>query len=738
MSTVIPNQASEYENAPSIHPASKKVLKDSYKTVVAAIDSNQRIILITGGPKKGKTALLHTICKDISSDNRIISFAGKDLPSPNHPESSANNNELNDMKDFILESTDLDDKLIVTFDDAQCFPISFLCDLVEHAKKTTPGNHGLQLILTGPTKLKDQILSIEQISNEHLIHCAMDGLTENEILNYAKSKTYKISSDVKLFKFKPEALHELADFAQSDKQVLDVILEWCAAISKKDQLNTICVQTVNRAINYAQQFAKDKNIRLANSYPPSHEVYKFINQTYSKETSAKKRNKKITKKETKKTFTKASTKKTSDTLETKIPTISAIEPKRSKKPADTHIDESVLQTLHEIEDEIMPLQWTPPKNTPADSKNSFPVMAGVLSVLVLSFIAFIAYRIAADPTSSNVENDQVALNDQQENISIEKSQNNLPTITDESESELSAEEKIRPFDEETTVIPSPEVTENKIENADASETFIKKPIVAPLILGDLDQTILSEVETLNQNETSNSNSVDNRINDLLILAEQQFTNKRLTTPAEDNAFDTYQKVLSIQPDNTTALGGIQKIYDRYLSWANHYYKQNDIQRAKQFYTKVLAIKPNDSVALTNLQNIKNQEIETETSIIVISDSELLEETTPLGVIQSLLQDADENMLQIEEDISVNKRNYKIYQEAHSSYQKVLRLQPKNRHAIEKLSLLANHYTNWAEQQVQNKNYNIALFLYGQALSIQPGNDQLTQRIAYIRELKKSL
>ena len=54
-----------------------------------------------------------------------------------------------------------------------------------------------------------------------------------------------------------------------------------------------------------------------------------------------------------------------------------------------------------------------------------------------------------------------------------------------------------------------------------------------------------------------------------------------------------------------------------------------------------------------------------------------------------------------------------------------------------LTTLIKYYVEWAELQVQNQNYNIALFLYGQALSIDPTNSQIFQRIEQIQELKNS-
>ena len=269
MSTVISKSTVGLEEASNQQIASKNVLKSAYENVMTAIENNQQIILITGETSIGKTALLHTVCKDTASGNRIISLAGKDIPEGENE----NNAELSSMLDFMLESTDLEDRLIITLDDAQRFPINFLSSLIKKAKQLAIENHKLQIILTGPANFKSQLLAIDTINEEDLVHYAMDGLSGEEILSIAKTKDYKISSNIKNLKFSPEALQKLADFTQSDKDKLDVALEWCAAIAKKDQISSITRETTSLACEYMQQFSKDKNLRLVNSYPPSHEVY---------------------------------------------------------------------------------------------------------------------------------------------------------------------------------------------------------------------------------------------------------------------------------------------------------------------------------------------------------------------------------------------------------------------------------------------------------------------------------
>jgi len=64
------------------------------------LQEDKRIILITGDAKKGKTALIHTVSKDMAEINRIITISGKDLPSSKKRKGKSSSSELYKMKDF--------------------------------------------------------------------------------------------------------------------------------------------------------------------------------------------------------------------------------------------------------------------------------------------------------------------------------------------------------------------------------------------------------------------------------------------------------------------------------------------------------------------------------------------------------------------------------------------------------------------------------------------------------------
>ena len=736
MSTVISNDTIALEGDSSHQPTSNKILKSAYEKVLDALKNNKKIIFISGESKRGKSALIHSICNNIAPSNRIIFINGKDLPLVDDSKKNTVDSELNKMKDFIFESTDLNDQLVVVLDDSNHLPIKFLQELLSHAKDYSFTDQKFQLILTGPPDLKDKLLALDKINKSDLFFCKLDDPNKEKILNFAENKIYKISSTIKNLKFESGSLNALSDYTQANKQILDVILEWCAALTKKDQLTSISADTVTRAISFAQQFSKDKNIRLTSAYPPSHEVYKFINDVESTKNLSIKTFGDIENYDASEAFIKKPLK--TDSQKSKIPTItSKVEPNKKiiKSDNEKNISENKkasefeLDTLSSIEDEIMPTQWTPISKNSNDRKKPFSAFAGLLTTLVLGFVIFIAYKITDDPTIDDSSTTQISTQETEENITIEEqlAEESYSVLINEQVQETS--ESVKEELVTSSIQIEPEVV--SIKKDTVVKSVIHTPKVAPLVLGEIDESILSEDAI----ELDNSEKVEN----LLALAKRQFQVKRMTTPAGDNAFETYQKILEIQSDNQQAVAGIKEVHDKYINWADYYLKRNDIERAKRFYNRALIVDPNDKVARINLEKIKDkQSAASNPDISVATINTLQDVPLPSKEIQNLLLSADEKLLQIQQGVNSNQRNYKDFQDAQIIYQKVLSSQPDNLKAKQGLSSLKEYFVDWAELQIQNRNYNIALFLYGQALSIEPDNIQLSQRIEQIRELKKSL
>lgn len=90
------------------------------------------------------------------------------------------------------------------------------------------------------------------------------------------------------------------------------------------------------------------------------------------------------------------------------------------------------------------------------------------------------------------------------------------------------------------------------------------------------------------------------ITELLKQADAYFERQWYTTPENTNAFDLYQDVLKLDPDNAHAQQQIEKIAQFYKSRAEREEQQGQTAQAIQYYRKYLTIIPVDEAVLTKI------------------------------------------------------------------------------------------------------------------------------------------
>ena len=92
-------------------------------------------------------------------------------------------------------------------------------------------------------------------------------------------------------------------------------------------------------------------------------------------------------------------------------------------------------------------------------------------------------------------------------------------------------------------------------------------------------------------------SPERQVAALLDLAESQISARRLSTPAGNNALQTYREVMRLEPENEGAKQGIEKIKRQYSVWAQAARNRGDWESAKSYVRRAVAIDPNHSAAL---------------------------------------------------------------------------------------------------------------------------------------------
>ncbi|HEX9767854.1 MAG TPA: hypothetical protein VGA50_01655, partial [Kiloniellales bacterium] len=86
-------------------------------------------------------------------------------------------------------------------------------------------------------------------------------------------------------------------------------------------------------------------------------------------------------------------------------------------------------------------------------------------------------------------------------------------------------------------------------------------------------------------------SDEETVSQLLNLAKDQVANLALTTPAGDNAYETYQRVLFLQPGNQAALDGFERIGLKYAELAELAAAKGDLRQANLYAAKAKVLAP---------------------------------------------------------------------------------------------------------------------------------------------------
>ncbi|RKZ46472.1 MAG: hypothetical protein DRQ58_08540 [Gammaproteobacteria bacterium] len=143
--------------------------------------------------------------------------------------------------------------------------------------------------------------------------------------------------------------------------------------------------------------------------------------------------------------------------------------------------------------------------------------------------------------------------------------------------------------------------------------------VAPIIqeTSEPEQVVVEELSGLEESAALIAEE-QTRIEELLILAEEDIAALRLTSPAENNALNKYLSILMIDENNAEANEGIRSVSDKYISLAYGAMKSSNlktagkyIEKAKRIYSDSDKIAPARSALQAKYAEQKTTETEAE-------------------------------------------------------------------------------------------------------------------------------
>lgn len=185
---------------------------------------------------------------------------------------------------------------------------------------------------------------------------------------------------------------------------------------------------------------------------------------------------------------------------------------------------------------------------------------------------------------------------------------------------------------------------------------------------------------------------EQHIEKLLSQAATALMEYRLTTPIDNNAYDYYQQVLELRPQREEAIKGINNIVDAYADLADRKLDLFKYAAAKKYLNQGLSIQPENH----RLQALQKK----------------------LNIGQMLSQAATA----LKEYRLTRPENNNAYY----YYQRVLKLHPKHKQALEGIARIADAYADLAERKLDQFKYVAAKKYLIQGLSVQPDNARLKE------------
>ncbi len=199
---------------------------------------------------------------------------------------------------------------------------------------------------------------------------------------------------------------------------------------------------------------------------------------------------------------------------------------------------------------------------------------------------------------------------------------------------------------------------------------------------------------------------------LLAQASEYLDNDRLINPEVTNAKETYDKVLAIDPGNSEAQQGLQKIAERYLVLAQASRSKRDYRKAISMVDNGLSVKSED-LALLALKEKLQAELKLEQDIQAL-----------LALGDQLAQ--QQKWFASDQDAAVKK------------YLQVLSMQPGRTEAKTKISTAVGEFVEDINGLIAIKDYDVASAQVALALMLLPENKQLQSTVLVLESLKPAI
>lgn len=263
---------------------------------------------------------------------------------------------------------------------------------------------------------------------------------------------------------------------------------------------------------------------------------------------------------------------------------------------------------------------------------------------------------------------------------------------------------------------------------------------------------LTKKKLTKQHELEENWAQQRQIEELLKIAQQQLLALRLTEPAGDNAYETYQQILNLAPNHQEANAGFINIANEYERLAR--IKQDNMQKNLVLIDKGLKVLPNHAGLLALRQTFTqppplpvakvstlvstpppkeiSASVPAHHTTNVVPIPKVRELTTSKASIPEVkvidLSKSKETLADqlVQKGLVIAKQQLEAgqFEEAIQTYQNVLQKAPNNKEATTGLQQIAHHYETLARQQTQENHWTESLSFINKGLTAAPTDVEL--------------
>lgn len=202
---------------------------------------------------------------------------------------------------------------------------------------------------------------------------------------------------------------------------------------------------------------------------------------------------------------------------------------------------------------------------------------------------------------------------------------------------------------------------------------------------------------------------------------------RLTSPVGDNAYEHYQSVLALDPDNTGARAGIKRIAGKFLAKAREAAGDENFARARAFVAAAVQI-DSEHADIASAQAAIEAAENAQAASVSIASGQTQSEQTPLERLEreqakkrTLIA---KTLVAAQTDLENNRLSSPLGENAVEKYRDVLEIDPSNVDALEGLQLVGGKYIELARGMLDNANLGQADLYMRQAQTLSPNNHRL--------------